>query len=158
MVKTSLKQPLVADRAVSHLPGWPRKGCCKCGAAEISCCRCRMQEIRCEGMEISCCRMRGTNGCISNIGLISNSSLADAGTGIRRGRGLDDTLRSIQRGPGSFRLVLLPFLCQRDVREHSYVHNGRESMLPFRVIYLGLPVAAQRVQECTGSPPRSIGR
>ena len=148
-VKTSLKRPLVANRAVSHLPGWPRNGCCKCGAAVISCCTCRMQEI-------SCCRMRGRNWCISNIGLISNSRHADAGTGRRRQ--FTDGLRNIQRGPGSFSLVLLPFLCQRDVREHSYFDNGKECMLPFRVIYLSLPVAAPQVQECAGSPPWSIGR
>ena len=126
-VCTPLKQPLDANKSVNRLPGWLRKGCYMCGAAGISCCRCGTEHIRREAMEISCCRMRGRNRCISNIGLISNSRHADAGTGRRcgsgRGRGLDNGLRNIQRGPGSFRLVLLPFLCQGDVREHSYLDN-----------------------------------
>jgi hypothetical protein len=148
VVKTPLKQPFDANRAVYHLPGRLQKGCCRCGAAEISCCRC-------EAMEISCCRMCGTNKCISNIGLISNSGPADARIGIR-GRGLEKTLRNIQRGHGSFRLVLLPFLCQRDVRK-SHILATEERILLFHVMHLSLSVAAPQVQECTGSPPRSTG-
>ena len=76
--------------------------------------------------------MRGTNRCISNIGLIGNSSHVDARIGIRKGTGLDETLRNIQRWHGNFRRVLLPFLCQRDVMENSYLSHGRERILLFR--------------------------
>jgi hypothetical protein len=51
-------------------------------------------------METSSCRMRGTNRCI-NIGFINNSSRADTRIGIRKGRGLDETLRNIQTGTGA---------------------------------------------------------
>jgi len=64
--------------------------------------------------------MFGMNKCLSNIG---HDTLADGGVGIQRG--LNDTLRNM-RGPGSFSVVLLPFLCQKDVTKHCDAEKKRK--------------------------------
>ena len=131
---THPKEPVKANTGTDNLPGRLRKSCSRCGVVEISCCR--------------LCR-------ISNTGPISDSTLADGGVRIRGE--FDDTLGDIQSGPGCFRLVLLPFLCQRTSGNTQVSRKG--IIILCRVIY---PVAAPQVEDHTqvyprGGPPRSSG-
>jgi hypothetical protein len=55
-----------------------------------------------------------------------------------------------------FRVVLLPFLCQRDIRE--YFDSGEGKIVLFRLFYLKLSVPSPYVQDCVQLYPMESSR